>query len=485
MVGAALSSGAIDHAFALIRARYDATVAQMEHDIEQRVWAYARESTPALFGTERIVLAISGGGDSVAMAAILCEILPEHRSGCVVAHFDHGLRGERAALMDGAAVAALCKRYGLALRTKTWSNPRPGEAAARTARYAFLAEVARAENADAVVTGHTADDQVETIVMHVMRGSGLHGLTGMAPQSILPVHADAAVARPALIRPLLVVSRAETHAYCRARRLTYADDVTNRDPRFLRTRVRHELLPALEGSAPGVRARVLNAANAARDSIRRLDVVASPAISSRAPAGAVALSRGALRELGPDAGAHAIRLGVSRLLGDAREFDSRHYALLAAAATARTGSTFHMPRGVVATVDPDVVVFSAGRPRPASIDPSFEVALPFDGACGEWHLHVSPASERRDGATGEQVVLLPPGCVVRGRRPGDRIRPRGLQGSKKLQDYYTDRKVPRRMRDGAPIIARDRDVWWTPYGAVEPPAAGDAARYAVTTHPAP
>ena len=146
---------------------------------------------------------------------------------------------------------------------------------------------------------------------------------------------------------------------------------------------------------------------------------------------------------------YAYRLALVALRGDARDIERRHYELLRGVADAVTGSTFELPRGVVVTVDADAVVLSLGAPWAPAIAADFERALPFAGEAGAWSLEVAAG----DGAGDGTLLVAPADAVVRARRPGDRIAPRGMSGHKKLQDYYVDRKVPRRERDAAPVIA--------------------------------
>jgi tRNA(Ile)-lysidine synthase len=429
-------------------------------ELEERLRACIAARVPVL-APGRAVLAVSGGADSTATAAALIEAGIIDARASVVAHFDHRLRGGGAAGADRAAVEALCARYGIDLATGAWGAPRGGEAAAREARYRFLAGVASGRDLEVVVTGHTSDDQAETVLMHVLRGAGLHGLQGMQAEGGWPL---GGVASPRLARPMLWASRAETRGYCAARGLRYVDDATNEDVSRLRARVRHELLPAMEATAPGAREALLAMAAAAREGVAALEAVASAALSGDEASGGqplVRLSRAMLASA-PDAVAGcAYRLALVRLLGDARDFERRHYAVLAGAARAATGSMFELPRGVVVTVDAAAVLVSAGALAVPAIAPDAERALPFEGVLGAWRLRVERA------AGGVETVVAPAGSVVRGRRPGDRIRPRGMRGHKKLQDYYVDRKVPRRERDGAPVIACGAEVVWTPFGAGE------------------
>jgi tRNA(Ile)-lysidine synthase len=433
-------------------------------ELEERVRSFAGSRTTAL-GAGRVVLAASGGADSTAMVGLLCSAGLIERRSAVVANFDHRLRGEGAAQRDLGAVEDLCRRFGLALETGAWDAPARGEAAARAARYGFLGEVAARASALVVVTGHTQDDQIETVMLNTLRGAGPYGLAGMAADAPWPLGGNG----PRVLRPLLDVERAETRAYCDACGLRYVDDPTNDDLSFRRNRVRKELMAQLD-EMPDARREVLAMAERTRRGVETLERATAHALLDD-DGDAVRLSRAALRRMTPELAPYAYRQALRRLAGDAREFGRRHYALMARAADARTGSALRLPRGVVLTVDPDAVLLSVGQPRVAVIARDDEHGLPFSGRIGAWAIEVV------EGDGDGTAVVAPPGSVVRGRRPGDRIQPRGMTGHKKLQDEYVDRKVPRRERDAAPVIACGGDVLWTPFGAAAEAASG--RRYVV------
>jgi tRNA(Ile)-lysidine synthetase-like protein len=153
------------------------------------------------------------------------------------------------------------------------------------------------------------------------------------------------------------------------------------------------------------------------------------------------------------------------LLGDARELDRRHYKTLTRVADARTGATFELPRGLCVTVDPDVIIISIGAMPSSSIPPSVEHQLPWTGDIGAWHVDVEPnprrSSSERLRDRGGFALGLPANAVIRGGRHGDVVRT--AAGHKKLSDYLIDRKVPRRERQGAPVIATAGRVHWTPH----------------------
>ena len=446
-------------------------------EIEQRVRTYVAEQVPSLAECALVVLAVSGGADSMALAAILCQAHVIDPANAIVAHFDHGWRGDAAAARDRAVVEALCERYGMQLATGRWDAPKRSEAAARTARLAFLHDVARARDASVVVTGHTEDDQVETVMLNMARGAGTYGLAGMAPERPFPQPMAANGLR--LARPLLSSGRAETRAYCRDRALAFVDDETNEDHAFARNRIRAMLDEAYE-ETPEAREILLQTAAMARVSVRTLEA-SLEGVAPCAPAEdgrVLAFDRAALRSVPEEIAIYAWHPALDRLLGDARDFGRQHFQLLARAAAARTGSTFQLPRGVVVTVDADRVLLGIGPLEEPQIDPLWEHPLPFAGLAAAWEIRVIRAMPDETAAAGNGwqgvELLLEPGAVLRARRPGDRVTLAGLHGHRKLQDAYVDAKVPRRMRDAAPVIASGRQVLWSPLiGAVPSlPATG-------------
>lgn len=423
-------------------------------EIEARVGEWVGLRAPWLAGA-RAVLAVSGGADSTATTALLFESGVLEPARCLLAHFDHALRGENAAERDADAVRALADRYGAPSALGRWQTPRPGEAAGREARYAFLATHAAEHGAAAVVTGHTRDDQAETVAMHALRGAGLRGLAGIGA-----VTTPASLGGIRLVRPLLDVSRAETRGYCAARGLAFFDDETNADPAFLRNRVRARLQ-----AAPAAAEALVRLAGSARDALSRVEAVAvRPLVDAGeydgGPPQVVRISRPALRGLPDGIAPHTFRLALGRLVGDAREFDRRHYAALAAAALGRTGAELRLPRGVVLSVDATELLLTLGPPRVPAIGGDEEHGLPFEGRLGGWTVSIIPVPTPA-GPSSEGVIRLPEGAVLRGRRPGDRLRlPGGRR--RKLQDELVDRKLPRRERDALPLVADGGEVLWAP-----------------------
>ena len=383
-------------------------------------------------GGARALAAVSGGPDSSALLVWL------HESGVDVAaaHYDHALRpgSER----DAEVVAALCARLGVPLLRERRTQPLPRgsvQGAARALRYAFLERVLAATGRDVVCLGHTADDVVEGAVLHLLRGSGLAGLRGM-PRS-----------RGPFLRPLLDVWRADVEAYLLARSVETVRDPANADAgRYARARVRHQLLPDLERSRPGLTRRLRSAAAAAASLQDRLEAAASGVVR-----------RGALREelrRTP----RAVRLEVYRqLYAQLPGLDRRHLvAMDRLALSGRTGAGLDLPAGLRFRVQPERVSISVAILPPPTA-PDLEVR-----SCA--------------GCTDRAVAHLRPGqaLTVGFRRPGLRMRPVGAPGTRKLQDILTDAGVPRHLRDRLPLVFADGRLAWVPGIALDVEAAAPA-----------
>ncbi len=273
-----------------------------------------------------IIVAVSGGADSLCLLHLLHRLCgpgkryPELR--LHAAHLNHKLRGEASA-QDAAVVAQIATAWGLPLTVGELDVPalarqerRSLEDAARTARYRFLREVARGQP---IAVAHHADDQVETLLLHWLRGAGLAGMVG-----ILPRQQD-------IIRPLLEVSHAQTVAYCQQHQIVPLEDASNTDPRFLRNRIRHELLPLLESLKPGIRATLLRNAEVMRVDAEWIEaqVDASwPTVILEEQADSIRLNLAALLALPLSIQRHLLRRVTARLCAGQSPLELRHYILI-------------------------------------------------------------------------------------------------------------------------------------------------------------
>lgn len=431
----------------------------------------------------RVIAALSGGSDSVALVHVLHALAAAgelHLAG--IAHFNHQLRpsadgDERFAAGVAAALGVpfLVDREDVAARAAR--EHRSLEDAGRTARHAFFERARASAGGDFVALGHTRDDQAETVLLRLTRGAGPRGLAGMHPRN------------GAIVRPLLGCRRQELRAWLAERGIAFVEDETNADVSIPRNRVRAELLPLLESRFnPGIVDVLADQAEVAREmsawidlqaaeldarGVRRsIDAGASVCVIDLAVlrAAPLALRRALLwRVMSEVAGRRPIAFGhvdaALRLTDEQGEprGDFPGQRLERIGATVVLTGRAAGEDGRRAPEAPNLFRFPLSIPG--------EVALP-DGSLLSAETPADPAPGaivRSTGVAHVRFDLCRGSLAVRNRRPGDRFRPVGLGGQKKLQDYFVDRKVARNERDAVPLVVdeTDRIVWVAGYGIDE------------------
>ncbi len=432
---------------------------------------------PYFYSNEKWVVGVSGGPDSLALLHILRQIVGPKR--LVAAHLNHKLRPEAAAdahfVAETAAawqipftlqtydVAALAREAGLSL-----------EAAGRQARYTFLANLAHQVGTRLIAVGHHADDQVETLLLHLLRGTSLRGLRGMKLTQRLPAELDGL-----LLRPLLYVSRADIEAYCRDHELQPRHDETNRDTRFRRNWVRHELLPQLVAFNPQIKRNMQQLADLVDANLEILDdkfidawlgvlndidedwlALDRPIWQRQRLALRRRVLRAAVRELAPQAEINFRTLEQARLLAEAKG----------------SGTTAVLPGGLLLEIGyeemilrRDTAVIIPELPQLAS-DESLTLPVPGQVALAHrWWLEMAvldrfnlaaiqhnpdPWTVYLDAAQAGSLCLRP-------RRLGERMQPLGLNGrSAKLKEIMINRKIPAALRARWPVVAHDDHALW-------------------------
>lgn len=443
--------------------------------LERRVLRFVRERGLTERG-QRVLVALSGGADSTALLLVLARLADRLGTEVCAAYFDHRLRGRSAGERERKYAAALTKELGVPLdsgagdvRDHARASRLSLEEAARELRYRYLAQAAREMSCPLVAVGHTADDQAETVLMHILRGSGLAGLGGMAPRAPWPVRAEGE--GPVLVRPLLEVARTEASEYCRERGVGPLEDPTNRSLTPLRNRIRRELLPALRRYNPRVDAALRRLAGAAAADQEVIDGLAASVIDegSEAREGEVRLSRRRLEELPHALRLHALRLAARRLVGDIRDLGEAHLRAMAEASAKSVGARLDLPHGLRLGVDYDEVFLAVGpaAQTPCPL-PDAPVALSVPGVTrvGPWtfETEVAPRSAGTVAADAGEAMLdfaaVDGELSVRRRRAGDRFQPLGLAAEKKLQDFLVDAKVPRSQRDQVPLVCARGGIAW-------------------------
>ncbi len=433
---------------------------------------------PEPLSLSHILVAVSGGADSMALLHGLHELACRGPWRLTVAHLDHGIRGKSAS-EDADFVKAAASRLGIPCVSAKVRVPalakRQGislEMAARKVRYQFLARTARAVKADVIATAHTADDQVETVLLKLIRGAGRSGLSG--------IDAFTSLEGVTVMRPLLSVPRAEIESFLKRRKIPWREDASNRDTTFLRNRVRHELIPLLERDYnPGIRDALGRTREVLAAEDDWMEAWASRILTDCAQGGGLdcrilrdqplAARRRVIRLWLMQQGAPASCLEydvvgrVDPLLGRERGSESvtlaegwmmqRAYTVLrlAPAPHKSSKSRAKSPAGPVRLKVPgQTLIPSLGLRFTVKLD----TGLVKDRGLrpGRLPARASLSAE----AWGGQPIL------VRLAAAGDRIAPYGMEGSRKIQDILVDAKVPRATRSRIPLLECDGQVVWIP-----------------------
>lgn len=480
--------------------------------------------------TAQVVAAVSGGADSMALLHLLMRLRSDWNFDLVVAHLDHNIRPESAD--DATFVGEMAGRWNLPFETTRLARgalTRMGnmEAAARNLRYQFLAQVAKKRQVDGcpvdVAVAHTANDQAETVLMNLIRGSGVHGLAGMRAVRPLLVQ-DEPVPGVRVVRPLLDVSRSEIMGYLREHDIVWREDSSNQDRSLVRNRVRHAILPRLKELNPKIVASLCRTASVMRGEVQRMERYTQQALDATKFGSETEETTGSPLSL-PQTPEESLHNATSRQVFDLHAFrglspaDQREslrtsarglgcpltelgfdtverlrrslcdenltggpYSWFADAMLTRTQDAFSLHHR-------DAIPFLPMHPHLDGMwranHPTIELSAAGEIVVDRWTLRCevlnrqdlrqnwaesSSSSPRRRRAQGErrlfsweafidadsveQLSLTTP-------RPGQRFEPLGLGGhGKALADYFTDRKVPRFLRSGWPILVDGERVVW-------------------------
>ena len=440
----------------------------IRHKLERHVAASAKAR--GLFAQgDHLLAAVSGGPDSVALLAVLAALAPSKRLTLSALHVNYGLRGEESD-EDERFVSRLCAQLDVPLTCERVDLSRlPGghgaslQVRAREARYAALQRAAAALGASRIALGHTADDQAETLLMWTLRGAGASGLGGIRPLR------DAV-----FVRPLLDVGRADVLAYLKAKGLSFRTDSSNAKSLYLRNRIRHEVLPMLKRFNPSVVEALTRQADILRDEDACLDRLVSDWIGrhvrtaeDRSPAVAraallelpVALQRRVIRRLMQQAagGPHGPSFGAAE-------------SVLEKIVRGRSGSSLSLRGTRVVREYQDIRFFpgrgaqrASARAAGVPVDIPSSVVWPPTGQV--IRLRVTGVEADRASA-GRRIARFDadsftPRLELRSWQAGDVFHPHGMGGRrKKLQDYFSDNKLPRERRASVPLLTAPEGILW-------------------------
>ncbi len=414
-----------------------------------------------LRGGETVLAAVSGGADSVALLDVLRALAPGLGLALHAVHVDHGLRPESAA--DAAFVTDLCRAWGIPLHVERVEVARAGtggewnglEVAARRARYAAFRSAAAAAGAGCVATGHSADDQAETVVMRLLDGAGPRGLGGIAP------------IRGSYIRPLLETRRHVIEAHLLARGIGWREDDSNADPRFLRNRIRHDVLPFLVARWDADAVEWLNRGAARARAVEgALETQARAIVTAlgRPVSGALVLPARELERLPGELAAQVLRAAAAGLGGGGAQRAAGERALRRLLEPGRSRAA-RLGRVRCERSGPWVRV--GGAPDAALRERVWQVpgelALPELGTRLSARCVVRPAGwePTRDPTRAEfDADRVPARLTVRARRAGDRFLPWGGPGERRLKTFLIDAGVPRWERSRIPLLEADGEIIW-------------------------
>lgn len=424
-----------------------------------------------------IVIGVSGGPDSVALLHILTQIFPADN--LVVAHLDHGLRPTSAAEANHVAEMAKDVRFHtrrVDVSRLAREHKLTVEEAGRLSRYEFLADVARQEGTPYIAVGHHADDQIETVLMHFLRGSGTTGLRGMAPVNALPEYSGFW-----LLRPMLDITRSEIEQYCVENDLNPIRDESNADPSYTRNRLRHELLPELERYNPQIRQRLLEMATIISgddDLLVHLTEEAWPDVIDGHDRGAIYIRHNVWSTCPLALRRRLLRRAITELDPTVRNVGFR--TLEAARQVAEkgvTGTEAALPGGLTLRVSYDRVIIAAGTadlasgyPQTTTDEPARLLVPGVVELSDGWRIeaeHVEAIDEDAIRAASDKwTVYITDKAAgelqVRSRKKGERMRPLGLGGETSLKEIMIDRKIPAYLRERWPVVATPDHMAWLP-----------------------
>ncbi len=440
--------------------KYDAVVKDLIENVKHTILSHNM-----LEAGDKVVVAVSGGPDSVCLLDVLNDLRDELQISLIVAHFDHGLRpGEDEKETD--FVRKLAFSYGLEARIGRASRDlarRAGslEERAREERYRFLREIQGKTKAHRIALGHQLNDQAETVLMRLLRGSGTHGLGAIHP-----------VRDGVIIRPLIRVSREEIEAYLAQKGLKWVEDSSNMNPRYTRNRIRLELLPLLKAYQPRILEILAKTAEIIRADENYLNIEAEQWLDlhgSQAQKHHIRISISQLSALPEALQRRVLRCAIKKAGSSLRRISWGHIELAQGLISSnKAQGEIHLPGDLVVKKRYDWIIIC---PRDTSGPKGYSYTVPGSGIYGleaiESTLEISQLVLPTAGGLHQSpwIALLDSSKIdfplaVRSYRPGDRLVPLGMKGTKKVHDLFVDKKIPLELRKRIPIVCSGEAIIW-------------------------
>ncbi|MBE9502932.1 MAG: tRNA lysidine(34) synthetase TilS [Proteobacteria bacterium] len=419
-----------------------------------------------LSGGETVVAGVSGGVDSTVLLHLLHCFMKAYGGSLVISHLNHGLRGQEAD-RDEAFVRSVAGKYGLPFKTRKVKLKDIArekglnlQDAGRKERYRFFADVIKEVKGDKIAVGHNADDQAETVMMRVIRGTGMKGLGGVPP------------ARGNIIRPLIDFDRQEIESYAQKEKIEYIEDSSNRDRKYMRNRIRHELIPQLKSFNPNICRELGMLSSIARDVDSYLDDLARCALTNvrcenNGKRKGIFLNRASFLSLPSSVKSKVIFHVLEELSGEGMGFFSTHILdVESLVGRGVSGASLNLPKRIKAVIEYENVHFYYhGR---VSDDISFSRPLNLSGITSLSAAGIELKAEKVaccDEMGSKDAVFIDMDKVshpleVRNLINGDRLILKGMRGRKKLKDFFIDEKIPREMRTSIPLLISGGEILW-------------------------
>lgn len=416
---------------------------------------------------DSILIGVSGGADSVALLHLLNECKDDLNITIYVAHLNHLLRQD--AEIDQRFVENLCKNLGLTCFSEAIDvgiyaekNKLNKENAGRKLRYNFYQRIAHKIGANKIALGHNADDNVETFLMHLLRGAGLQGLTGIPPQ------------RSNIIRPIIKIWRRDIDKFIAQLKVVPRIDHTNYESKYLRNRVRLKLIPQLKIYNLNIKQILLQTILLLTEDSLYLDKKVKESlkeITINEKEYQIELDIARLRNLEPPVQGHLIRAAIERIKGNLSELAFSHIHNISMNLYSTESWELHLPDKVFAVGNRNKLIITKEKPK-TSEKKSFhyKIAVPGTILIEEANMSISATLETNKNefnnlAPTDDIVFVDyeevgKELTIRSRRNGDRFYPLGMKGVKKLQDFFVDKKITKEERDTIPIVESEGRIVW-------------------------
>lgn len=434
----------------------------------------------------RVVVSVSGGPDSVALLYVLNQVKADLNIYLHVAHLNHGFRGQTAE-EDAEFVKELAKKLNISFTIEQWNVKRyveekgiSAQQGARELRYRFLAGVARKVNADKIALGHNKDDQVETFLLRLLRGSGLEGLSGMPIKRPLSNTVDYYNKRIDIIRPLLYVSRNQIENYLKALKQEYKIDPTNKKTIYLRNKVRLELIPQLEAITPNFKHILFDTTEfLAHDNhylkLKSEELFEKVKVEVNENKGYVCLDYNLLKKEHKALKTRVLAKSF-KIASDNEEIGKKHiYFIEEMLANKRRGPLI-LPAKTRVYLKRGFLYFDSSKGKPTNFYiENYNVSLKIPGKTYWKPMKCSIKAEIKKPQKNEIYQKNPLEAFldydklgneirIRTREKGDRFKPFGMGKEKKLKDFFIDNKLPLELRDKLPVVVSGgKIVWVAPY----------------------